>query len=96
MEVIQKSKAAKEPTLIISEQPLIIRTMRDHYHSDIEKILVNKADAFELVKEFLNHNYPDNISTLHFYNDTTPLFYNFNIEADIRWLKNSLKLSKNG
>ncbi len=86
MEVVQKSKVTKNPALIISEQPLIIRTMRDHYHSDIDKILVNKADAFELVKDFLNQNYPDNISTLHFYNDTTPLFYNFNIEADVQLL----------
>ena len=58
LEVIQKSKAAKGPSLIVSEQPLIVRAMRDYYHSDIDKILVNNKDAFELVKDFLSHNYP--------------------------------------
>ena len=86
LEVIQKSKAAKGPSLIVSEQPLIVRAMRDYYHSDIDKILVNNKDAFELVKDFLSHNYPDNISTLHFYTDAVPLFYNFNIEADVQLL----------
>ena len=86
LEIVQKSKAEKKPSLMMSEQPLIIRAMRDYYHSDIDKILVNEKDAFEMVKEFLSHNYPDNISTLHFYSDPVPLFYNFNIEAETQLL----------
>ena len=86
LEIIQKSKAEKTPALIVSEQPLIIRAMRDYYHSDIDKVLVNETNAFEQVKDFLSHNYPDNIPTLQFYSDTVPLFYNFNIEAEIQLL----------
>ncbi len=86
LEVMQKNKTEKKPMLIVPEQPLIIRAMRDYYHSDIDKILVNETNAFEQVKDFLNHNYPDNISTLHFYSDAVPLFYNFNIEAETQLL----------
>ena len=85
-EIVQKSKTEKKPALIVSEQPLIIRAMRDYYHSDIDKILVNEKNAFEQVKDFLSHNYPDNIPTLHFYSDAVPLFYNFNIETETQLL----------
>ncbi|MDP1653084.1 MAG: Rne/Rng family ribonuclease [Rhodocyclaceae bacterium] len=78
--------AAKVQTgafLIYQESSLVIRAIRDYFHSEIGEILIDTDDVFEQAQQFMSHVMPGNVSRVKRYRDDVPLFSRFQIEHQI-------------
>ena len=77
------AKAGKGAFLIYQESSLVIRAIRDYFHSDIGEILIDTDDIFEQAQQFMNHVMPESASRVKRYRDDAALFSRFQIEHQI-------------
>jgi len=77
------AKAQSGAFLIYQESSLVIRAIRDYFHSDIGEILIDTDDIFEQAQQFMSHVMPGNVSRVKRYRDDVPLFSRFQIEHQI-------------
>ena len=71
------------PFLVFQESNVIIRALRDHLRNNIDEILIDNLEAYNLVKSFLKQVIPDFLSKIKFYKDSVPLFNKYHIESQI-------------
>lgn len=71
------------PFLVFQESNVIIRALRDHLRNNIDEILIDNLEAFNLVKSFLKQVIPDFLSKIKLYKDSVPLFNKYHIESQI-------------
>ncbi len=71
------------PSLIFQESNVIIRALRDHLRNDIDEILIDDAESYKLVQNFLKQVMPHFLSRAKFYQDSAPLFNRYQIESQI-------------
>ncbi len=69
--------------LIYQESSLVIRAIRDYFHSEIGEILIDSREIYEQACQFMTHVMPANVDRLKFYHDDVPLFSRFQIEHQI-------------
>ncbi len=77
------SKAGKGAFLIYQESSLVIRAIRDYFHSDIGEILIDTDDIFDQAHQFMNHVMPEMGNRVKRYRDNAALFSRFQIEHQI-------------
>jgi ribonuclease E len=73
----------KKPKLIYSDQDLILRTLRDTLDSSVREILVDDEDALQQARQYLKAFLPRTKIRLQHYDDRTPLFSRYGLEAQI-------------
>ncbi len=71
------------PFLVFQESNVIIRALRDHLRTNIDEILIDDPESFELVKSFLKQVIPSFLSKVRLYKDPIPLFNKYHIESQI-------------
>jgi len=76
----EKTKGIGE---LYTESDLIIRTLRDVYSSDIDRIILDDPRAARRAREFLSLINPRCQTRVIFYNDPVPIFHRFGIEPQI-------------
>jgi ribonuclease E len=77
------AKAGKGAFLIYQESSLVIRAIRDYFHSDIGEILIDTDDIFDQAHQFMNHVMPEMGNRVKRYRDDAALFSRFQIEHQI-------------
>ena len=83
-DAIDRSAAQQAaPFLVFQESNVIIRALRDHLRNNIDEILIDDPEAFQLVKSFLKQVIPDFLSKIKLYKDPIPLFNKYHIESQI-------------
>jgi len=83
-DAIDRSSTQQEaPFLVFQESNVIIRALRDHLRTNIDEILIDDPEAFQLVKSFLKQVIPDFLSKIRLYKDPVPLFNRYHIESQI-------------
>jgi len=80
---IQEERA---PAELYRESDLVVRTIRDVYTSDIERIVVDDRDVAERAREFLAVFNPRARDTVVYYDDPQPIFHRYGIEAELERL----------
>ncbi|RMW99737.1 Rne/Rng family ribonuclease [Allofranklinella schreckenbergeri] len=73
----------RKPELIYQESSLVIRAMRDYFHSDIGEILIDTDDIYEQARQFMGYVMPENAARVKRYRDPAALFSRFQIEHQI-------------
>jgi ribonuclease E len=68
---------------LYTESDLMIRTIRDVYSTDIDRIIVDEPTAAKRASDFLAIASPRAKSNVLYYEDPVPLFHRFNVEAQI-------------
>lgn len=68
---------------LYAESDLVIRTIRDVFTSDIERIVVDDITAAKRARDFLAVANPRSKSKVVYYNDPVPLFHRFDVERQI-------------
>ena len=81
--VEEAGKAGKGAFLIYQESSLVIRAIRDYFHSDIGDILIDTDDIYEQAKQFMQYVMPEFAPRVKRYRDDTPLFSRFQIEHQV-------------
>jgi len=77
------AKAQSGAFLIYQESSLVIRAIRDYFHSEIGEILIDTDDIFEQAQQFMAHVMPGTVNRVKRYQDDVPLFSRFQIEHQI-------------
>ncbi|QFY44207.1 Rne/Rng family ribonuclease [Candidatus Methylospira mobilis] len=83
-EAIDRSaKEKKAPFLIFQESNVIIRALRDHLRNDIDEIIIDTQETYNVVRSFLQQVMPQFIHKARIYQDRVPLFSRYQIESQI-------------
>jgi ribonuclease E len=83
-EAIERSSTEQAaPYLVFQESNVIIRALRDHLRGNIDEILIDNEDSFNLVQNFLRQVMPHLLPKAKLYQDAVPLFNRYQIESQI-------------
>jgi ribonuclease E len=83
-EAIDRSAQEKKaPFLIFQESNVIIRALRDHLRGDIDEIIIDTEETYNVVRSFLQQVMPQFIHKARIYQDRVPLFSRYQIESQI-------------
>ncbi|HIH2762591.1 MAG TPA: Rne/Rng family ribonuclease [Candidatus Azoamicus sp. MARI] len=73
----------KSPFLIHEENSLIIRSIRDYLKPDVNEIIIDDINIFNLIYKYLNVIKSDFLEKITLYNNLIPLFNEFKVENQI-------------
>ena len=82
-QIDKSTKDVDSPSLIYSDDKLILRVFRDYYREDIEEILIDDKDVYEEALKFAQSVIPDHANKLKFYDEEIPLFNRYQVESQI-------------
>lgn len=80
---IEKRRQQVKVGELYVESDLIIRTLRDLFSSDIDRVIIDHPAAAKRASDFLGIINPRAGSKVFVYNEATPLFHRFGIEKQI-------------
>ncbi|MDX2023167.1 MAG: Rne/Rng family ribonuclease [Deltaproteobacteria bacterium] len=82
-EVVKKTETSRCPSLIYSDLDLLLRSVRDLFTADVEKMIIDSKSEYERVKKFIAAFMPDFPGEIEFYNSNEPIFDGLGIEMEI-------------
>ncbi|MBU4484508.1 Rne/Rng family ribonuclease [bacterium] len=90
----EKASKAKPPALIHSELPPIMRSIRDLFTTDVDRLVIDSKDEYNKIKKFVSKFMPSVKGKIEFHDRAEPIFDAFGIEIEITralgqkvWLK---------
>ncbi len=84
--VEKRIKNEPAPAELYRESDLVIRTIRDAFTSDVERIIVDDAEVAQRAREFLSIFSPRSEDIVTLYEDPMPIFHKYGIEAELERL----------
>ena len=85
------------PNVIYEDLPLVMRTMRDLVHIDIEKVRIDSKETYQRVKEFARHFIPELLERIEYYPGERPILDLYSVEDEIqRSLNRKVQLKSGG
>ncbi len=79
-----RAKNTYAPALIHEDLPLVIRTMRDLTHGEVEKIRIDSKETYQRVMEFSKHFIPDFLGRIEYYCGERPIMDMYSIEDELQ------------
>jgi ribonuclease G len=96
-QITDRSRQVKAPALIHQDLSLILKTIRDVFGADVDKLVLDSTDDYENVREMLAILSPDLIDRVHLYQDPAPIFSHYGLEDEIeRLLRRKVWLRSGG
>lgn len=84
----------KAPAPLHIDHGLVLRIVRDAFHDDVDRMVVDNPKLFDEVQEFISEFSPELKEKVHLYRGAEPMFDNFGVENEITrassrrvWLK---------
>jgi ribonuclease E len=84
--VDKRIKHDPAPAELYRESDLVIRTIRDVFTNDIERIVVDDEEVLNRAREFLSIFSPRSQDIVTLYTDPEPIFHKYKIEAELERL----------
>jgi ribonuclease G len=95
--ILRKNETAKAPALLYNDLDLLLRTVRDLFTPDVEKLIVDNKGEYERLLKFVNAFMPDFNGKIELYDGREPIFDGYGIEAEIdRALERKVGLRSGG
>lgn len=95
----EKAKRAHAPALLHKDLGIILKTIRDLFGQDVDKLVLDDREEYEKVVDTLQQLAPDLLDRVQLYDEPTPLFTRYNLEEEIDrllrrkvWLRNGAYL----
>jgi ribonuclease G len=89
-----RSENTKAPSKLYEELDLSLRTVRDSFSADIDKLIIDSSEEFERASKFVNEFMPNLSGRLEHYEGEDPVFDAHGVEIEISdalekkvWLK---------
>ena len=96
-EVVRRAEGGRCPALIYNDLDLLLRTVRDMFTPDVEKLIIDSRPEYDRVKKFIAAFMPDFSGNIELYDGTDPIFDGFGIEIEIdRALERKVWLKSGG
>jgi ribonuclease G len=96
-QITEKSRRTPAPALIHQDLSLILKTIRDMFGSDVDRMVLDSESEFQKAIEMLEVLSPQLKSRVHLHQESAPLFSRYNIEDEIdRLLRRKVWLRSGG
>jgi ribonuclease G len=96
-EVVGRIGNARVPSLIYNDLDLLLRTVRDLFTADVEKLIIDSRSEYDRIRKFLAAFMPDFDGQIELYDGAEPIFDGFGIEIEIdRALERKVWLKSGG
>jgi ribonuclease G len=96
-EVVRRTESGRCPALIYNDLDLLLRTVRDLFTSDVEKLIIDSRTEYDRIKKFIAAFMPDFTGQIELYDGSEPIFDGFGIEIEIdRALERKVWLKSGG
>ncbi len=83
-DVVSNYKSGDAPKLIHQEPDVSIKVIREHLNSTFIKLLIDKKDQFDEIKNYVSSTSPEISDIVDFYQDELMLFERYHIEDQIK------------
>lgn len=83
-DAVAKLQRSQPPMLIYEEESRAVSIIRDIFSPDFENVFVNDKDAFQQIKNYVEHIAPDKKDIVKLYDKENPIFDHFNISRQIK------------
>jgi ribonuclease G len=95
--ILAKNKTARAPALLYNDLDLLLRTVRDLFTPDVEKLIVDSRPEYERLLKFVSAFMPDFGGKIELYDGREPIFDGYGIEVEIdRALERKVFLKSGG
>ena len=95
--IMVRAKNTFPPGNVYEDLPLVMRTMRDLVHSEIEKVRIDSKETYQRVTEFSKHFIPELLSRIEYYTGSHPILDLYSVEDEIqRSLNRKVSLKSGG
>lgn len=94
--VEKRIDSERAPAELYRDSDLVIRTIRDVFSTDVERIIVDDADVAARATEFLSIFSPKAHDIVVHYSDPMPIFHKYGIEAELERLHSRHVPLRNG
>lgn len=85
------------PVLLYREHDIVIRSIREHYSSDISEILVDEKETHRKVREFFHQVMPKYENLVKLYQEKRPLFNKYQLEEQVEQVyRKKIRLKSGG
>ncbi|HEY5317930.1 MAG TPA: Rne/Rng family ribonuclease [Polyangia bacterium] len=96
-EVVRRAEGSRCPALIYNDLDLLLRTVRDLFTADVEKLIIDSRVEYDRVKKFIAGLMPDFTGQIELYEGNDPIFDGYGIEIEIdRALERKVWLKSGG
>src|SRR5262245_22883142 len=96
-EVVQRTQTGRCPSLIYNDLDLLLRTVRDLFTADVDKLIIDSRPEYDRVKKFIAAFMPDFAGHIELYDGNDPIFDGYGIEIEIdRALERKVWLKSGG
>jgi ribonuclease G len=95
--VLKRNETARAPNLLYNDLDLLLRTVRDLFTTDVEKLIIDSKPDYERVLKFVQAFMPDFVTRVELYDGREPIFDGYGIEGEIlRALERRVPLKSGG
>ncbi len=96
-DICKKRDGARAPTLLYSELDVVLRTVRDVFGTEVDKIIIDDKDTHGRLVRFVEQFMPDRKDDVELYTGHEPVFDAYGIEDEIgRALSRKVPLKSGG
>jgi ribonuclease G len=93
----KKNETAKAPALLYNDLDLLLRTVRDLFTPEVDKLIVDNKSEYERLLKFVGAFMPDFGGKIELYDGREPIFDGYGIETEIeRALERKVSLRSGG
>jgi len=93
----ERMKESPNATLIYSELPLSLRTLRDNVRPEVSKVLVDSRETYQKLSQFTEQYIPEIGDRIEYYQGPRPIFELYSVEDEIqRALEQKVPLKSGG
>jgi ribonuclease E len=78
-----RAKSAQAPATLYQESELVLRTVRDFFSPEIDRLVVDDPEVHAKLRDFFEHVMPRFADRLQSYDGATPLFHRYDLEGQI-------------
>ena len=82
--VVVRADNTYPPGVVYEDLPLVMRTMRDLVHADIERVRIDSKETFKRVMEFSKKFIPEFLGRIEYYKGEHPILDLYSVEDEIQ------------
>jgi ribonuclease E len=94
--IANRIRSHRAPVELYQESDLVIRTIRDVFNDEIDRIIVDNEQVASRVRDFLSIVNPRSAGVVELYTGTLPIFQKYNVEREIEKIHSRRVEMQNG
>ena len=83
-EIVRKRmERPNSPCCLYTELDIVLRTVRDQFTDDVDRIVIDDKDCYERLLQFVRTFMPDRVESIELYEGSVPIFDAYGIEEKV-------------